>query len=65
MFGGKKPLCVRYVLISDNNEAPSFIRGNVLGSNSNLKQVVDGVVEVLSADNTAYLTTTASNLSNK
>jgi len=55
----------KYVLISDNNEAPSFIRGNVLGSNSNLKQVVDGVVEVLSADNTAYLTTTASNLSNK
>jgi len=55
----------RYVLISDTNEAPRYIRGNVLGMNSNLKQVVDGVVEVLSQDNTAYLTTTASNLSNK
>jgi len=55
----------KYVLISDSNEAPRYIRGNVLGGNSNLKQVVDGVVEVLSQDNSAYLTTTASNLSNK
>jgi len=55
----------KYVLISESNEAPRYIRGNVLGPNSNLKQVVDSVVEVLSSDNASYLTTNASNLSSK
>merc|ERR1719499_2176642 len=41
----------KYVLISETNEAPRYIRGNVLGGNSNLKQVVDGIIEVLSEDN--------------
>jgi len=55
----------KYVLISDTNEAPRYIRGNVMGENSNLKQTVESIIEVLSTDNPYFLTTSASNLLRK
>jgi len=55
----------KYVLVSETNEAPRFVRGHVLGENSNLKQTIDCLIEVLSSDNSYFLTTSATSLLQK
>jgi len=52
----------KYVLISNTNEAPRYIRGKVMGDNNNLKQVIEGISDIFTSDSEQYLTTNAQNL---